>query len=336
MSVNTYAATFEARTSSEDGIGIAVLRDNANDITVSIVPSLGNNAYRMLVKGHDIFWSPYTKLGDFKNKPTLLGNPFLAPWANRLDQAAFYANGKKYNLNAELKNYRRDGNSQPIHGLLTFSPHWKLIGIGSDDKSAWVTSRIEFFRIPDLMAQFPFAHTIDMTYRLSGGALEVETEVTNLSFDPMPLVIGYHPYFRVHDAPRAQWSVTLPAKQRVTLNDKLTPTGEFTANPYGDPHVLAGTQLDDVFTSLSRDAAGRSEFSVQGKQQKVSVLYGPKYPVAVVYAPLGPNRDFICFEPMTGITNAMNLAQQGKYKDLQTIPGGGVWKESYWIKPSGF
>ena len=28
------------------------------------------------------------------------------------------------------------------------------------------------------------------------------------------------------------------------------------------------------------------------------MLYGPKYPVAVVYSPNG--RDFICFEPMTG------------------------------------
>ena len=103
-----------------------------------------------------------------------------------------------------------------------------------------------------------------MTYRLVNGVLEVETEVTNLSFEKMPLIIGYHPYFRVHDAPRAEWKVTLPAKQRVTLNAKLTPTGETTPNPYGDPHILAATQLDDVFTGLVRDSAGRSEFSVQG------------------------------------------------------------------------
>jgi aldose 1-epimerase len=54
----------------------------------------------------------------------------------------------------------------------------------------------------------------------------------------------------------------------------------------------------------------------------------------VVYAP--PGRDFICFEPMTGITNAMNLAHAGKYKDLQTVPPGGKWKESFFIVPAGF
>jgi hypothetical protein len=54
----------------------------------------------------------------------------------------------------------------------------------------------------------------------------------------------------------------------------------------------------------------------------------------VVYAPAG--RDFICFEPMAGITNALNLAHRGVYKELQTIAPGGVWQESFWIKPSGF
>ena len=39
-----------------------------------------------------------------------------------------------------------------------------------------MTSRLEFFRLPDYMAQFPFAHTIDMTYRLANGVLEVETD----------------------------------------------------------------------------------------------------------------------------------------------------------------
>ena len=45
---------------------------------------------------------------------------------------------------------------------------------------------------------------------------------------------------------------------------------------------------------------------------------------------------FICFEPMAAITNALNMAQRGLYKELQSIPPGGVWKESFWIRPSGF
>ena len=51
---------------------------------------------------------------------------------------------------------------------------------------------------------------------------------------------------------------------------------------------------------------------------------------------IAASANFICFEPMAGITNAMNLAQKGLYKELQSIQPGGTWQESFWIKPSGF
>lgn len=64
------------------------------------------------------------------------------------------------------------------------------------------------------------------------------------------------------------------------------------------------------------------------------MIYGPKYTVAVVYAP--PGKDFICFEPMAAITNAFNLAHAGVYKELQSVAPGGEWRESFWIQPSGW
>ncbi len=48
------------------------------------------------------------------------------------------------------------------------------------------------------------------------------------------------------------------------------------------------------------------------------------------------NRGFIAIEPMVGITSSMNLAHKGLYKELQSIPPGGKWEESFWLKPSGF
>ena len=35
---------------------------------------------------------------------------------------------------------------------------------------------------------------------------------------------------------------------------------------------------------------------------------------------------------MVAITNALNLAQKGVYKDLQSIPPGGSWEESFWVR----
>ena len=30
------------------------------------------------------------------------------------------------------------------------------------------------------------------------------------------------------------------------------------------------------------------------------------------------------------------LVGSGKYKDLQSIPPGGKWQESFWVRPKGF
>ncbi len=325
------ASPYTANRLVTDGIEEIVLRDEARHHEVRIVPSLGNNSYSYKVNGQEFFWSPYQKLTEMKAKPVNLGNPFLAPWANRIDSLTYFANGKQYHLNPDLGTFRADGFKQPIHGLLMFAP-WKVTHVEANSQAAWVTSRLEFWREPAWLAQFPFAHNLEMTYRLSNGELEVLTTVENLAHEPMPLSLGYHPYFQVNDAPRDEWQVHLPVKSRVALSSTLTPTGEKQPADYAAPVGLSGKALDDVFTDLIPDARGRSEFWVKGKQQQLSVIYGPQYPVAVVYAP--PGRNFICFEPMTGVTNVFNLAHAGKFP-LQAVPAGGTWKESFWIRPAG-
>jgi aldose 1-epimerase len=306
-------------------IDIVRLHDPASEIEVSIVPAIGNMAYEMKVKGRNILWFPFDSLDAFRAAPSLCGVPFLGPWANRIDGDAYWVNGKRYLLNPDFGNLRRDGNGLPIHGLLNFSPLWKVVDRGRSH----VSSRIEFWRHPGLLAQFPFAHNLTMTYRLVNAELEVETVIENLSAEPMPVAVGYHPYFRLPDAPRDEWKAHLAAKEHLVLNDRLIPTGEVRPATFADPYPLAGSQLDDVFTGLVRDADGRARFHVEGANQRITVAYGPNYPVAVVYAPTG--RDFICFEPMSAITNAFNQAHEGVYPALQSVPPGGVWRESFWI-----
>jgi aldose 1-epimerase len=154
----------------------------------------------------------------------------------------------------------------------------------------------------------------------------------------MPVAIGFHPYFRLTDAPRDAWTIALGARTEWVLADDKIPTGETRPieRRFPDPRaaVLRDHDLDHVFGDLSRDASGRATMSLAGRSQKIDVTFGPNYRAAVVYAPKG--RDFICFEPMAGITDALNLAHRGLYADLQYIPVGGEWKESFWVRSSGF
>ena len=210
--------------------------------------------------------------------------------------------------------------------------------VAANSKSAHVTSKLAFWKYPDLMAQWPFAHEYEMTYRLSEGVLEVQVTVTNLSTEPMPLVLGFHPYYRIPDIPRDQWTAHLPARKMVVADDRLIPTGEFKAFDLPNPLPLKGHTLDTGFTDLDRDGEGRAHFSIESGGKKVEALFGAKYPVAVIWetpAPEGETRDFICFEPMTAVTNGVNLNHEGKYPGLQVVPAGAKWTESFWVRASG-
>jgi aldose 1-epimerase len=235
---------------------------------------------------------------------------------------------------------------------LSTTSEWRVVEAKADDKSAWVTSRLEFYRQPMWMEQWPFAHTIEMTHRLQGGVLEVQTRIENLSAELMPVVIGFHNFFQLTDSPRDEWTIAVGARAEWLLTPDHVPTGEtrpiekFFPNPQATP--LKNYDLDHLFGDLARDASGRTVMSVKGKSQKLDVLFGPNYRAAVIYSPnpsANPQstrtmtvqeRNFICFEPMAGITNAVNLAHRGIYKELQSVPPGGTWQESFWVRPSGF
>ena len=339
------AQQYSARQTGE----IVELQDTKHQTTVSILTSVGNVTFEMKVKGHNVLRWPYASIEEFKKRPGLNGNPLLAPWANRLDEQAFYANGKRYAFDMELGNVR---GAIPIHGFLSFTDQWKVVEVEADGQSAWTTSRLEVYRNPMWIKQFPFAHTIDMTHRLQDGVMQVTTRISNLSTDPMPVAIGFHPYFQLTDSSRDEWTITVGAKTHWLLDTNKVPTGETQPieSLFPDPKVISlrDYDLDHVFGDLIRDQSGKAVMRVKGKSQQLDVVVGPNYRAMVIYAPkpgagrggapapAAANRNFICFEPMVGITNAMNLAHKGRYTELQSVPPGGIWEESFWVRASGF
>ena len=68
-------------TSTPDRVEIS---DRATETVVAVAPHNGNNAFSMKVKGHEVLWWNPTQMSGIR---------FLGPWANRLDEQAFYANG---------------------------------------------------------------------------------------------------------------------------------------------------------------------------------------------------------------------------------------------------
>ncbi len=387
-------AAAQRYTARHDG-DVVELADTTAQMNVSVVWSM-SNAWRIQVKGKDLVRTSAT-LADFMARPGYNGIPFLAPFANRLDETAFYANGQKYNFDLELGNVR---GPIPQTGYVNGTKTWQLVEAKADQQSAWVTCRLDFYKNPLFMAQFPFAHTITMTYRVSNGALEVHTKLDNLSNDPMPVVIGFHPIYELPDGNRNDWTVSLDAKTHWIEIPQRLPTGEtqpiekFFGTDRTAIQLKNYALIDDVFTDLVRDANGRATMKLMYNGKELDAILGPKFKTVLAWStPLAPagggrggrggpgagargrgqgapapqpssgpfpanpadgvkvappavppaegapapaTKGFIAFEPMVAITNALNLAQRGVYKELQSIPPGGSWEESFWITTKGY
>jgi aldose 1-epimerase len=314
---------------------VVQLQDARAQTVVSIIPSVGNIAFEMKVKGQNILYWPYRSIDEFKSRPGMSGIPFLGPWIDRLDEQAFFANGRRFAFDMQLGNIRGD---MPSHGFVTTTDRWSVVEAKADTESAWVTSRLEFYRQPMWMKQWPFAHTIEITHRLRGGVLEVETAIVNMSSEPMPIAIGFHPYFQLTDSPRDAWTLSVGARTHWLLTSNTVPTGETEPIerffPTPQAVALGGYGLDDVFTDLVRDEQGRATLAVIGKSQRLDIGLGPSYRAVTLWSP--KDRPFICIEPTAGIINALNLAERGLYKELQSVAPGGTWRERFWIRASGF
>lgn len=330
--------TYQVSTRDVEGFATCHLVDRCRDMSYGLVPGLGNLGYEFKVSGKDVL-VPVPSLAAYAQARRMGGgNPFLAPWANRIDRDHYFFRGEKYLLNAALKNLRLDSSGLPTHGLLVFEPRWEVVKCGaSDEDGAFVTTHLDFYRYPDLMAQFPFAQTYEVMHRLKNGQLEVVTKVANVGASALPVMIAYHPYFSP-DGPREEWTLGIGARTHWILDERNIATG---ANepmsrflPQAQKFALGKMALDDEFSNLERDASGLGQVWVKGRSHKIEVIYGEGFDFAVVYAPI--EKALICIEPQTGPTNVFNLQHEGKFAGLIVLEPGKTFTARYCIVPTGF
>jgi aldose 1-epimerase len=224
-----------------------------------------------------------------------MGIPLLHPWANRLSRPGYVAGGKEVELPPPDGRYALDPNGLPIHGALPGLLRWELIETGAKDR---ISARLDW-SAPELMELFPFTHELRLDAIAGNGGLELITTLRPTGADAVPVSFGYHPYLSPPgDAPRAQWQVALGASERLVLDERMIPTGA-TEPLESRRFALDGHSWDDGLVGLTSPP----EFTVTAGAQTVTVTFDEGYGYAQVFAPEG--EDFICFEPMTAPTNAL-------------------------------
>ena len=260
-------------------------------------------------------------LAEYAGRGTTFGIPLLYPWANRLAGFDYSVGGRHVRLEHHSPLIPLDPNGLPIHGLLGASPHWEATRL-RPEASAALSASLDFGAYPALLGAFPYPHSVRLDLLLTDTELQIATTVTADRGTAVPVSFGFHPYLRLPDAPREEWEIGIPVRERLLLDDYLIPTGE--REPAGDLSGPLGDRgFDDGYAGVEAD----QPFSVTGGGRRIEVRMNECYPFAQVYSP--PGAGFICFEPMTAPTNALRSGD-----DLPIVEPGETFTAAWAIAVS--
>ncbi|HOU46539.1 MAG TPA: aldose 1-epimerase [Chitinophagales bacterium] len=285
---------------SQDNFEVVILQNDS--ITAEIAVNIGNSMFSLKHNENEILHFPHT-LQEYKYNTQLAGNPFMHPWANRLEGAYILVNKERYYFPKEQQNLLyRDGNALPLHGLLLKSDKWNTVEMGADDGKCWHVASHDFGE-EKLLSIFPFLHKIFIKHQLQNNMLTIETTIKNIDTKAMPISFGFHPYFK-RNAKNA--TLHLPSEQTLLTDAQQIPNGKTISKEErwkfeNDEIDLCDTLLDDGFTALER-----KEENAIFKLNNIRLLFDKQYSFAQVYAPQYPEKPYVCIEPMTAPTNALN------------------------------
>jgi galactose mutarotase-like enzyme len=174
---------------------------------------------------------------------------------------------------------------------------------------------------------------------LTNGAMEMGVTTTNVGKEPLPMAIGFHPYFDFPSGDRTQVRLHIPADTRTIVNnyDDVFPTGQLVPvknTPYDftapSGAALGTLFMDDCFTNLKRDAAGHAVIEIVDPAAKYGVRIvglSPEIKAIQVYAP--PDKNFVAVEPQFNLADPYNKKIWGNTNTgMVTIaPGASVsWR----------
>jgi aldose 1-epimerase len=293
------------------GVHIVTLRDPSAPVTAQFVPDAGMIGISLTDSGVELL-GRRRGLGAYITDAKTMGIPILYPWANRLGDRTYTAEGATVTVTPGENRVRPDPNGLPIHGVLAGYPGWRVAAESASELAA----ELDFGADPELLASFPFPHLLAVTVSLSERTLTVRTTVTATGDRAVPLCFGFHPYLQLPDVSRADWIIETPPLRHLLLNDLGLPTGEVAEQP-ADSKPLGDKAFDDGYDQVAGDAV----FAVCGGGRRIEVHFEQGYPAAQIFAPT--SEEVVCFEPMAAPTDAL---RRGGYRVARPgEPGSAVF-----------
>jgi len=215
----------------------------------------------------------------------------LVPYSNRIRAGRFRFAGRQIALPLNLGDHPHS-----IHGHGWQSP-WTVVEQGD------CRVVLGYAHAADA---WPYAYDARQEIALGAEGVSVSLVLSNRSDRPMPAGLGLHPYFAGARRARLTAGVT-----GVWLADAEVMPTELVVPPPAEwdlarGRAVAGLGCDNVFTGWD----GRARVERPDVGLAIELSAGPPLGFLVVYAPEG--RDFFCVEPVSHMTDAFNLAAEGR------------------------
>ncbi|WP_047198275.1 aldose 1-epimerase [Caldimonas brevitalea] len=224
----------------------------------------------------------------------------LVPYSNRIGYSRFPWAGRTWSTRPNF-----DDSRHSVHGV-GYQRAWEVVA--SDTSSA--TLRLHHRPDEDWPFEFEAVHQIE----LGESGLSLGLTLTNRGDAEAPFGLGWHPHFpkrtrsRIHAELSGRWD----------LDEALLPV-RHVVQQHGIDGDVAHLRYDNVFTGWQQSARIRDE--------RFSMLLTSSLPYLVVYTP--ELYDFYCVEPVSHVSNALNLDDPSGHGVVSLAPGAST---SAWMK----
>ncbi len=237
----------------------------------------------------------------------------LVPYPNRLRDGEYQHADKKYSF---PKNNAATQNS--IHGFAKNAP-MQVESIKLTPEKGVLTASWHY---DGAVLGFPFPFLLKMSFSLTAkGNFAVEMKVTNLHHAPIPMGLGWHPYFgfALADDLKLQMPKNI---QKIEIDDRMLPTGQKTDfKDFEKIKSLKGENLDNGFFIAPQGKMAKTILQNNRKRLTFWQEIGEgKWNFLQIFTP--PHRQSVAIEPMTCNIDAFNNGDGLKILSTNETFGG--------------
>jgi aldose 1-epimerase len=265
------------------------------------------------------------------NKSFSFGGAILIPYANRIT-GPMTNNGR--DITADIAGTHETlpanwGGKKP--GARQYAMHGLILDSKIQNVSVTKTTAQGNLDAGNFGGRWPSDTKLQFRSTLDKGAFDLQVTVTNSGNKPLPLGVGWHPYFHILSGKREQVKLHIPGAKRAPANnyDEVLPLGTI-ENVSGTPfdftakggRTLGDLFMDDTFTDLIRtDGKVVAEVIDPASGYGVRIISDtPQVKAMQVYAPTG--KEFVVVEPQFNLADPYSPVWKGKPTGMMTLKPG--------------